>query len=102
MSRMQSKWVRLLAGVAMLASVATSASAQPARGSGGLPPRDEWQRVPEILAALAHPSEHNGLNSEFRRDTLSVEFFALVSHDRTGRTDFQIWQLREAVDERFR
>ena len=52
MSRMQSKWVRLLAAVAMLASLATSASAQQARGSGGLPPRDEWQRVPEILAAL--------------------------------------------------
>jgi len=52
MSRMQSKWARLLAAVAMLASLATSASAQPARGSGGLPPRDEWQRVPAILAAL--------------------------------------------------
>lgn len=53
MSRIQSISVRLLAAVAMLASVATSASAQQARGSGGLPPRDEWQRVPEILAALA-------------------------------------------------
>jgi predicted methyltransferase len=28
------------------------AAAQQARGGDGLPPRDEWQKVPEILAAL--------------------------------------------------
>lgn len=44
--------VRLLSTAAAFTLLATSAQAQAARGSGGLPPRDEWQRVPEILAAL--------------------------------------------------
>lgn len=42
----------LIALAATLVALAPSAQAQQARGSGGLPPRDEWQRVPEILAAL--------------------------------------------------
>jgi predicted methyltransferase len=44
--------LRLLIAVTTLTTLATSAAAQAVRGSGGLPPRDEWQRVPEILAAL--------------------------------------------------
>ena len=41
---------QFLAAVAMVTALATSTSAQ-ARGTG-LPPRDEWQRVSDILAAL--------------------------------------------------
>ena len=51
MRRIRPELCRCFAAVAMLTALATSTSAQQARGSG-LPPRDEWQRVPEILAAL--------------------------------------------------
>jgi len=52
MRRIHPELSRMLAAIAMLTAVTTSTTAQQARGSGGLPPRDEWQRVPEILAAL--------------------------------------------------
>jgi predicted methyltransferase len=35
-----------------LAFIAALPSGAQTRGGGGLPPRDEWQRVPEILAAM--------------------------------------------------
>jgi predicted methyltransferase len=38
--------------LALLAVAFLPAAAQQPRGGGGLPPRDEWQKVPEILAAL--------------------------------------------------
>ena len=41
----------VLSVLAFLLFAASSAAAQ-VRGGGGLPPRDEWQRVPEIIAAL--------------------------------------------------
>lgn len=44
--------LRILVAAATLAVVSASGAAQVARGSGGLPPRDEWQRVADILAAL--------------------------------------------------
>lgn len=43
---------RLVAAVAVANMLAVSSALAQARGGGGLPPRDEWQRVPEILAAL--------------------------------------------------
>src|SRR5687768_15788836 len=48
-------FVRSAAAAACLALAALRADAQVARGAsgGGPPPRDEWQRVPEIVAALA-------------------------------------------------
>jgi predicted methyltransferase len=36
----------------LLALAVLPANAQQSRAGGGLPPRDEWQKVPEILAAL--------------------------------------------------
>ena len=42
----------MLVAAATLAGVSASGAAQVARGSGGLPPRDEWQRVADIVAAL--------------------------------------------------
>jgi predicted methyltransferase len=36
----------------LLALAVLPANAQQSRTGGGLPPRDEWQKVPEILAAL--------------------------------------------------
>ena len=50
MRRIRPHLSHFLAAVALLTALATSTSAQ-ARGSG-LPPRDEWQRVSDILAAL--------------------------------------------------
>ena len=44
--------LRMLVAAATLAGVSASGAAQVARGSGGLPPRDEWQRVADIVAAL--------------------------------------------------
>ncbi len=44
--------LRTLVVAATLAVVSASGAAQVARGSGGPPPRDEWQRVVDILAAL--------------------------------------------------
>jgi predicted methyltransferase len=38
--------------LALLLVAFLPAAAQQPRGGGGLPPRDEWQKVPEILAAL--------------------------------------------------
>ncbi|HEX6051529.1 MAG TPA: methyltransferase domain-containing protein [Gemmatimonadaceae bacterium] len=50
--------LRILVAAATLAFVAAPAAAQIARGSGGLPPRDEWQRVDDILAALRITDGH--------------------------------------------
>ena len=50
MRRIRPDLSHFFAAVAMLTALATSTSAQ-ARGTG-LPPRDEWQRVSDILAAL--------------------------------------------------
>lgn len=38
--------------LALLLVAVLPAAAQQSRGGSGLPPRDEWQKVPEILAAL--------------------------------------------------
>ena len=43
--------LRLILSVFAFHLLASPAVAQ-VRGGGGLPPRDEWQRVPEIIAAL--------------------------------------------------
>jgi len=40
------------AALSLLVLAFLPAAAQQSRGSDGLPPRDEWQKVPEILAAL--------------------------------------------------
>jgi len=40
------------AAAMLLALAVLPANAQQSRAGGGLPPRDEWQKVPEILAAL--------------------------------------------------
>src|SRR5688500_5536023 len=41
----------VLATLAIHVFAASPAAAQ-VRGGGGLPPRDEWQRVPDLIAAL--------------------------------------------------
>lgn len=41
-----------VAAATMLAFATLPANAQQSRAGGGLPPRDEWQKVPEILAVL--------------------------------------------------
>ncbi len=38
--------------IAIAALIAVAVGAAPARAQDGLPPRDQWQRVPEILAAM--------------------------------------------------
>ena len=43
--------IRACAVAVILSTAANLANAQ-ARGGNGLPPRDEWQRVPEILSAM--------------------------------------------------
>jgi predicted methyltransferase len=44
--------LNLTKALALLLVAFLPAAAQQPRGGGGLPPRDEWQKVPEILAAL--------------------------------------------------
>src|SRR6266508_4098945 len=65
-----------------------------------LPHVHELSTDSEIVSALHDSTREDCVDAEFISNRNWIDFFVLVTEDRAGRTNLQVWQLRQTINKR--